>query len=229
MPKPSSTQSVQGERSLRPRGTGSEPTSDQGAASCGFDLSSLEQRRGRRFENVAGVRLVEVDRAVHLEDVAPSGGVACDVHTPEVEPEGGDRSQRERTRWERRIDWPADSSQGDVRAPLAGQGTALDRADDAAPRNDNAEVASGGFDESLHERAVATKPAPARNVVEPCLQLALIATAVHVTAPAAKRGFTTYEGGNDGTDTSRICAVRGCATPARPRRSAVESLSWGGE
>jgi hypothetical protein len=96
-------------------------------------------------------------------------GVACDVHTPEVEPEGGDRSQRERTRWERRIDWPADSSQGDIRAPLAGQGTALDRADDAAPRNDNAEVASGGFDESLHEQAVATKPAPARNVVEPCL------------------------------------------------------------
>jgi hypothetical protein len=39
----------------------------------------------------------------------------------------------------------------------------------------------------LHERAVATKPAPARNVVEPCLQPALIATAVHVTAPAAKR------------------------------------------
>src|SRR4029450_3063486 len=37
------------------------------------------------------------------------------------------------------------------------------------PRNDNAEVASGGFDESLHEQAVATKPAPARNVVEPCL------------------------------------------------------------
>jgi hypothetical protein len=155
---------------------------------------SLEQRRGRGREDVVGVGGVEVDRAVDLEDVAATGRVAGDVDAGEVEPERGDRARRERTRCRRRTHARAEGAQGDVRPPFAREGAALDRADDATAGDDEAEVAAGRLDESLHQRAVATEPAPAPEAFEPRPQLVLVATAVDVAAPAAEAGLHHVRG-----------------------------------
>src|SRR5262245_50655762 len=108
---------------------------------------SLEQRRGRGREDVVGVDGVEVDRAVDLEDVAATGRVAGDVDAREVEPERGDRAQRERTRRRRRTHVRTDGAKGDVRPPFAWAGSALDRAEHATAGDDEAQVAARRLDE----------------------------------------------------------------------------------
>jgi hypothetical protein len=108
---------------------------------------SLEQRRGRGAEDLAPVRRVEVDRTVDLEDVATAVLVGRDVDAGEVERERGDRADGECTRRWRRTHTPADGAESDVRPPFAGQGTALDRADDAPAGDNDAEVAARRFDQ----------------------------------------------------------------------------------
>ena len=131
---------------------------DSGPGDCARRLTSgaggvlalgrpFEQRRGRGREDVIGVRWVEVDRAVDLEHISAPGFVAGDVDAGEVEAERSDRLERERTRRWRRIHASADGAQGDVRPPFARSGAALHGADDAAPGDDDAEVAARWFDE----------------------------------------------------------------------------------
>jgi hypothetical protein len=86
----------------------------------------VEQCGGRAREDVVGVRRVEVDRAVDLEDVAGSALVPGDVDAGEVEPEGGDRVTGERGRCRRGVRAPADGTEGNVCAPFAGRCVALD-------------------------------------------------------------------------------------------------------
>ncbi len=158
-----------------------------------MDRGSLEERRGRGLEDVTGICCVEVNRAVDLEDIAPAGLVAGDVDAGEVDPERSNSAERERTRRRRRTHAPADGAQSDVHPPFARQSTALHRADDASP-GDDAEVAARRFDEGLHERAMATEPAPAPESFEPRPELVFIATEVDVAAPAAKARLHNIRG-----------------------------------
>ena len=108
---------------------------------------SIEHRRGRGREDIVGVRRIEVDCAVDLEDVAAAALVAGDVDAGKVEPQRGDRPAREHTRLLRRVDAPADGAQSDVRPPFARHGTALDRADHVAARHEEAQVAARRLDQ----------------------------------------------------------------------------------
>jgi hypothetical protein len=107
---------------------------------------TIEHRRGRGREDIVGVRRIEVDRAVDLEDVAAAAHVAGDVDAGKVEPKRGDCPARERSRGLGRIDTSADGAQSDVRPPFARQGTALDRADHLAAGDEEAQVAARRLD-----------------------------------------------------------------------------------
>jgi hypothetical protein len=108
---------------------------------------SLEERHGRDRKDVVGVRRVEVGCAVDLDNVSTAGLVAGNIDAGEVEPERGDRAERKLTRRGRRTHAPAGGAQSDVRAPFAGYGTALDRADDAVSGDEKADVAARRLDE----------------------------------------------------------------------------------
>src|SRR5262249_54868821 len=170
---------------------------------------------GDGCEDVVRVGRVEVDGAVDLEDVAAAGRVGRDVYAREIEPECGDRAEGELTCRRRRIDASADGAQRHVRPPFARQGVALDRTDDPACNDDDAEVVARRFDERLDECTLATKPAPPAEAFEPRPELALVVTAVDVAAPAAKTRLHDVRG--------RKARQRHLAEVRRPRLLDPES------
>jgi hypothetical protein len=70
---------------------------------------------------------------------------------------------------------------------------------------------------------VTPEPATRLETLEPRLQFALVAAEVDVAAPAPEARLHHVRGGKAGTETLRTWAVRGWATPARPRRRADET------
>jgi hypothetical protein len=115
-----------------------EPRGPGRSSSWSLGSRSLEERSGHAREDVICVRRVEINCAVDLEDMPPASPVAGDVDAREIEPERGNRPERELTRCRRRAHTPADSAQRHVRTPFARLGTALDSAHDAAPGDDDA-------------------------------------------------------------------------------------------